>query len=170
MGHLRFLRNPHRNRHLQRSPDPRPRPDRPAQLVPNPPRLLARSLCTCRLLGRRRNRPCRLRQRAHARHQPARSRSLGLLRASLDAAAAETDREPADTAAAPKRALILRHIVEQACTEILFRFGRALGPRPLAFDRDMSDRCQQLTLYIRQSHAESDLEELGRLSLGPPGL
>ena len=103
-------------------------------------------------------------------HLGAMEAAAWLLRASLDAAAAETDREPSDTAAAQKRALILRHIVEQACTEILFRFGRALGPRPLAFDRDMSDRCQQLTLYIRQSHAESDLEELGRLSLGPPGL
>jgi hypothetical protein len=55
--------------------------------------------------------------------------------------------------------------VEQSCTEILVRFGRAFGPRPLAFEAAIARHCPELTLYIRQSHAESDLEDLGRESL-----
>jgi hypothetical protein len=30
------------------------------------------------------------------------------------------------------------------------------------FDRDISRRYQELDLYVRQSHAERDLEKLGR--------
>jgi len=58
-------------------------------------------------------------------------------------------------------ALVVRHQIERGCTEILDRFGRTLGPRPYAFERDNSRRIAELTLYIRQCHAERDLEELG---------
>ena len=47
----------------------------------------------------------------------------------------------------------------------MLRFGRAFGPRPLAFDAEISRLYHELSLYIRQSHAESDLEDLGRLSV-----
>ncbi len=57
-------------------------------------------------------------------------------------------------------ALTLRHLVEQCCTDILRRSERALGPHPLAFDEDISRRVSELTLYLRQSHAERDLEAL----------
>jgi hypothetical protein len=80
----------------------------------------------------------------------------------LDAAGHEIDADPDDPASACTRALKLRYLVEAACTEMLVRFGRAYGPRPLAFDELMSRHCQELTLYIRQSHAECDLETLGR--------
>jgi hypothetical protein len=80
----------------------------------------------------------------------------------LQAAAQEIDQDPKDLHAAIVRALALRHLVEQSCTDTMLRFGRALGPRPLAFDPEIARRCHELSLYIRQSHAESDLEELGR--------
>jgi alkylation response protein AidB-like acyl-CoA dehydrogenase len=87
------------------------------------------------------------------------------LRALLQTAGQEIDTEFENFQAAGVRALALRHLVEQACTDTMLRFGRALGPRPLAFDARIARRCHELSLYIRQSHAESDLEELGRKSL-----
>ena len=77
----------------------------------------------------------------------------------------EIDRDFGNIPAARLRALCLRHLVEQICTDTMLRFGRAFGPRPLAFDAAISRLYHDLSLYIRQSHAESDLEELGRLSL-----
>jgi len=61
-----------------------------------------------------------------------------------------------------QRALTVRHLVEQACTEVLRRLPRAYGPHPLAMDEDVSRRYQELDLYLRQSHAERDLEALGK--------
>jgi len=82
----------------------------------------------------------------------------------LDGAGSEIDANPEDAAGAMRIALTVRHLVDEGCTEILRRFGRAYGPRPLAFDSAISKRCQELTLYVRQTHAESDLELLGRAS------
>jgi hypothetical protein len=45
------------------------------------------------------------------------------------------------------RALTLRHVVEQACTDVLRRIARAYGPRPLAFDCDISRRYQELDMF-----------------------
>jgi hypothetical protein len=56
-------------------------------------------------------------------------------------------------------------VVEAAAEETLARAGRALGAGPLAADGDHPRRVADLTLYLRQSHAELDLEELGRLWL-----
>jgi len=84
------------------------------------------------------------------------------LRAYLDSAGRGIDECPADQESARIRALTLRHLVEQACTDVLRRIARTYGPRPLAFDRDISRRYQELDLYVRQSHAERDLERLGR--------
>jgi alkylation response protein AidB-like acyl-CoA dehydrogenase len=83
----------------------------------------------------------------------------------LKAAGEEIDKDVDNAEVARVRALSLRHLVEQSCTEIMLRFGRALGPRPLAFDARIARRCHELSLYIRQSHAETDLEELGRKCL-----
>jgi alkylation response protein AidB-like acyl-CoA dehydrogenase len=87
------------------------------------------------------------------------------MRAALEEAGREIDGAPEDTASAMRRALIVRHLVEEACTEVLRRFSRAFGPRPMAFDAAISRRCQELALYIRQSHAECDLETLGTRSI-----
>jgi hypothetical protein len=95
---------------------------------------------------------------------------LGAMRAAawalqtyLDAAGNEIDRDPSGGDAAQARALTVRHLVEQACGDVLRRLGRAYGPRALAFDANVSRRYQELDLYIRQSHAERDLEVLGQL-------
>lgn len=62
------------------------------------------------------------------------------------------------------RALTVRHVVEQACQEVLSRVGRAAGTSPLVFDRAHAKRAADLLVYLRQHHAESDLAELGRLT------
>ncbi len=58
---------------------------------------------------------------------------------------------------------MVRHLVERAATDVLDRFGRATGPALLAFDAAVARRHAELTLYIRQCHAERDLEAIGRL-------
>lgn len=78
----------------------------------------------------------------------------------LMAAATEFDRDP--KANAMVRALEVRHLVEQLCTDTLRRFARALGPAPLAKNADISRRYAELDLFLRQCHAERDLEALGR--------
>ena len=80
----------------------------------------------------------------------------------LDAAGREIDADGSDSTAAQIRALQLRHLIEQACTDTLQRFARAYGPHPLCMDREFSRRYQETELYLRQCHAERDLENLGR--------
>ncbi len=58
------------------------------------------------------------------------------------------------------RALKVRHLVERWCTEVLDRFGRATGPRLLCFDAQVARQYMALTVYIRQCHAERDLETI----------
>jgi alkylation response protein AidB-like acyl-CoA dehydrogenase len=88
--------------------------------------------------------------------------SVWAVLAYLDSAGSEIDRSRDDHKLARIRALSLRHLVEQTCTDILRRFARAYGPHPLAMDEGISRRYQELDLYLRQSHAERDLEALGR--------
>jgi alkylation response protein AidB-like acyl-CoA dehydrogenase len=100
---------------------------------------------------------------AHAGAVEAECWSLGAL---LGAAAREIDDDPRDTFGRGKlRALTMRHLVERACRDVIDRTGRALGPGPLALDEAHRQRVADLTLYIRQHHAERDLEQLGRLAL-----
>lgn len=75
----------------------------------------------------------------------------------------EIDAAPNDIRAAHIRALTVRHLVEQHATSILTHLGRAYGPHPLVFDEPISQRTQELTIYLRQSHAERDLAALGEL-------
>jgi hypothetical protein len=86
---------------------------------------------------------------------------IWIMRTCLDAAGREIDILPMDYAAAHVRALTVRHVIEQQCTDILRRFARAYGPFPLSMDADISQRYHELDLYLRQSHAERDLEALG---------
>lgn len=83
------------------------------------------------------------------------------MQSTLEAAGREIDQSPADAVGAHVRALSVRHLVEQACAEIQCRFGRAYGPFPLAMDEPISIRYQELGIYLRQCHAERDLEALG---------
>jgi hypothetical protein len=86
----------------------------------------------------------------------------GCLCAGLQCSAArEIDADPHDTTHdAQRRALMARHLIERMCTDVLDRFGRATGPQLLAFDAQVAQRHAELSLYIRQCHAERDLETI----------
>jgi alkylation response protein AidB-like acyl-CoA dehydrogenase len=87
--------------------------------------------------------------------------ALGAAGCVLAAAAATIDADPA--ANQHRLALRVRATVEAAATEVLDRVGRALGAGPLCLDAAHARRVADLTVYLRQSHAEGDLEQLGRL-------
>jgi alkylation response protein AidB-like acyl-CoA dehydrogenase len=58
----------------------------------------------------------------------------------------------------------VRAVVEHAVDEVITRTGRALGPGPLCLDAKHAQRVADLTVYVRQSHAERDLAALGKLA------
>jgi hypothetical protein len=85
--------------------------------------------------------------------------------AMLTTAAAQVDADPFDRAnTAQLLARRARAIVEHAADEAITRTGRALGPGPLCQDGRHAQRVADLSIYIRQSHAERDLAALGRLA------
>lgn len=87
-------------------------------------------------------------------------------RAVLRAAAAEIEECGAGTAPeARRRALRVRATVEDVVETVVRRTGRATGPGPLAHDADHARRVADLEVYVRQSHAERDLADLGALVL-----
>ena len=93
--------------------------------------------------------------------------ALHTARSALDAAAAAIDADPADQKGGGRiRALRLRTLVEATATEVMHRVGRALGAGPLSHDEAHSRRVADLTVYLRQHHAERDLAELGALVAG----
>ena len=90
--------------------------------------------------------------------------ALTSARASLDQAADEIDADPYDLdTGGPARALRVRAQVEAAATEVMTRVGRALGAGPLGHDEAHARRVADLTVYLRQHHAERDLAQLGAL-------
>jgi hypothetical protein len=86
-----------------------------------------------------------------------------LMKACLGVAGREIDEEPLNCMEAQIRALRLRHLVEETCTDTLRRFARAYGPQPLSMNHEISQRYREVELYLRQSHSERDLESLGHL-------
>lgn len=96
---------------------------------------------------------------------------LGAVDAALTAAAAvlQTTAEHIDAVDPVARGELLarraRAVVEHAVEETLTRTGRALGPGPLGMDARHAQRVADLTVYVRQSHAERDLAALGRLAV-----
>jgi alkylation response protein AidB-like acyl-CoA dehydrogenase len=102
------------------------------------------------------------RRDAHSRaHVGAMLAAAWALSALLEKAGEEIDSDPLDERGEARvRALKVRHLVERLCTEVLDRFGRATGPQLLAYDRQMARQHMALTLYIRQCHAERDLETI----------
>lgn len=95
---------------------------------------------------------------------------LGAVRAALDASdlvlAAAADRLDASW---PRRqdverlATSVRTQVASTVDLVVDRVGRALGPAPLAFDGRHAEHVADLQVFVRQHHAERDLETLGRL-------
>lgn len=81
----------------------------------------------------------------------------------LASAAAAIDDAPDDGVAAQVLALRVRAHIESVAGEIIDRVGRSRGPGPLVADVSHAGAVADLTVYIRQSHAERDLIALGRL-------
>jgi len=111
---------------------------------------------------------------AKVAHDPHAAAHLGAVDTALRAARAlliETatwiDAHP--TADAASAALRVRAVVEAATNDVLLRTGRALGPALLCGDAIHAQRCADLPVFLRQSHAEHDLAALGRAvaSLSP---
>jgi hypothetical protein len=81
----------------------------------------------------------------------------------LRQAAGEIDEDPADLSGqGVVRAGRARAIVEAGATSVMDHVGRALGAGPLCNDAAHARRVADLTVFLRQSHAERDLEGLAR--------
>jgi alkylation response protein AidB-like acyl-CoA dehydrogenase len=84
-------------------------------------------------------------------------------RALLDEAATAIDAAPQDPyGTAPLRAQRLRAFMADTANEVIERVGRALGAGPLCHDAEHARRVADLSVYVRQHHAERDLELIGR--------
>lgn len=81
----------------------------------------------------------------------------------MRAAAADIDAAPFDNGM--DRALRVRLAVEQCANTVLHTVGRALGAGPLCKDARIARLFADLPVFLRQSHAERDLETLGRTTL-----
>jgi alkylation response protein AidB-like acyl-CoA dehydrogenase len=93
--------------------------------------------------------------------------ALHTARAALRQAAGEIDADPLDLrGAGTLRALRVRALTEAAAADVLARTGRALGAGPLGHDEAHSRAVADLTVYLRQHHAERDLARLGELVAG----
>ena len=102
---------------------------------------------------------------------PHRSAHLGALTAldwqlsaMLNAAGAGIDAAATDVGVAERTALALRANVERAALAVIDHFGRAFGPRLLAFDAEVARRVAEVQLYVRQHGGERDLARLGHLA------
>jgi alkylation response protein AidB-like acyl-CoA dehydrogenase len=84
--------------------------------------------------------------------------------AALGTAADEIDADPADLKGSARiGAARIRALAESAATEVMLEVGRALGAGPLCHDEAHGRRVADLTVYLRQHHAEQSLAELGSL-------
>ena len=89
---------------------------------------------------------------------------LRTARGALDQAADEIDADPGDVRGEGwLRALRVRALTEAVAADVLARTGRALGAGPLGHDEAHSRAVADLTVYLRQHHAERDLASLGEL-------
>ena len=93
-----------------------------------------------------------------------------MARAALAGAAADVDGGRADAAAGELLALRVRSVVAACAERVLQRTGHALGPAPLTLDADHAARAADLTVYLRQHHAERDVARLGGLLVAQESL
>ena len=92
---------------------------------------------------------------------------LRTVRAALVQAAGDIDADPLDLRGEGLvQALRVRALTEAVASDVLARTGRALGAGPLGHDQDHSRAVADLTVYLRQHHAERDLARLGELVAG----
>jgi len=81
------------------------------------------------------------------------------LRRTLDRTAEELDGAPEEDHR--MSALVARSLADFTVTDVLRRTGRALGPVPLVRDRVHAQRVADLEVWVRQTHAERDLQSIG---------
>lgn len=91
--------------------------------------------------------------------------ALQRARAMLSEAATLVDAGSATGTAGAVLALRVRAAVVATAEQVLTAVGHALGPAPLALDDAHARRVADLTVYVRQQHAERDDVALGRLLL-----
>ncbi len=87
--------------------------------------------------------------------------ALAQAAALLREAAIAIDRDP--QADAQLSTMRVRAAVEHCATQVLDHVGRALGAGPFCRDADFARRAADLPVFLRQSHAERDLQALGEL-------
>jgi alkylation response protein AidB-like acyl-CoA dehydrogenase len=86
---------------------------------------------------------------------------LSALASLLRETAARIDESPA--LPHQREVIRLRSLAEDVAREVVDRCGRALGAGPLCAEGEHAQRCADLLTFIRQHHAERDLEGLGKL-------
>lgn len=91
---------------------------------------------------------------------------LTAARNALAMAARQADSD-AHTAGASLSAARARAAVVHASEAILELASHAMGPEPLAFDADHAARVADLTVYLRQDHAERSIAAIGQQLLAP---
>jgi hypothetical protein len=90
--------------------------------------------------------------------------ALGAAGQALDRAAAEIDDDPFDQQGkAYARSLRVRALIAETASLVMDRVGRALGAGPLCHDAAHARGVADLTVYLRQHHAERAQQELGAL-------
>ncbi|MGL5857977.1 MAG: acyl-CoA dehydrogenase [Angustibacter sp.] len=83
-------------------------------------------------------------------------------RHALAEAAAAVDSGTVRGLGAARMAGQVRSIAAEAAESVLSRVGHALGPGPLTADAAHARRVADLTVYLRQHHAERDVARLGQ--------
>ena len=56
----------------------------------------------------------------------------------------------------------IRAVVAASVERVLISVGQAGGPAPMGFDLDHAEQVADMSLHLRQHHAERDLASLGR--------
>lgn len=112
----------------------------------------------------------RLRTHCAQREEPHALAHLGAVDSALHAAAQvlragamAIDHSPHDNAEWLARRT--RAVVEQTAEQVILHVGHALGAGPYCKDRQFARLIADLPVFLRQSHAERDLAELGKHAL-----
>lgn len=108
----------------------------------------------------------RLRTDARAARSPHAAAHLGVVDMALSATASLLRETAAAIDARPDEAHVravtrVRSVAERCAHTVIDRVGRALGPGPLCGDAAHARRVADLTVFVRQSHAEHDWAALG---------
>ncbi|QKZ05600.1 acyl-CoA dehydrogenase family protein [Pseudomonas eucalypticola] len=103
------------------------------------------------------------RDEPHARaHLGAVDSALFALRTVLRQTAASVDAAPDESCEYLARRV--RAVAEHACEQTLIHVGHALGAGPYCLDAHFARLAADLPVFLRQSHAERDLAQLGALA------